>query len=436
MSVDTMSTRTIALRLAPLTLALLASAPLAARADGVTDWSRAMTETPLGGPPQRARIEAMASLAMHDALNAIDARYESYSVIPAAPAGASPDAAAATAARDVLIASAPAQAAALQARYVAYMATLPACPVAQPTCIADGVQAGANAAAAILALRLNDGSATPDIPYAAPLVAGMYQPTPGQPTPRNEGWQFVRPFGIRSADQFRADDSPIMHLDSDTYARDFNEVKSVGDAAVRSAAPDSVQSDVARFWPGGGADWNSTTRTIVNGLGMDRWQHARLFALLNMANADAAIAVYDTKYHYRYWRPVTAIRFPDDGNAATTSDAGWTPLLVTPPYPDYTCGLTTAAGANTEVLRRFFGTDAVPYTLTINAAAVTLPAPLVSLPPKAITRSFATLSEAAADAVDARVFAGIHFRTGCVQGVRHGEKVGRFVIQHWLRPLK
>ena len=225
---------------------------------------------------------------------------------------------------------------------------------------------------------------------------------------------------MRSASQFRAGDNDVMHLPSTTYARDYNEVKQKGSALVRGAAPASDGSDVARFWPGGGGDFNSVTRNVFAARVPDQWALARLFALQQMAIADSAIMVYDTKYHYRFWRPYTAIRWTGgDGNAATTADPDWTPFLPTPPYPDYTCGFTSASGAYFEVLRRFFGTDAVSYTYTAHAPGVVLPAPMAALPPKDITRSFATLSQAVADTVDARVNAGIHFRSGCRQSALH-----------------
>lgn len=438
MSARPLATATPSLRFALLPLALLAAAPFAARAaDPVLEWSRIVSETPAGGPPQVARVHAMATLAMHDALNAIDARYESYAVIPAAAVGASPDAAVATAARDVLVAAAPAQAATVQQKYAAFLATLAPCPVSYPNCIVDGVATGANAASAMLALRVNDGSASPDVPYAAPLALGVYQPTPGQPTPRNEGWQYVRTFGIHGADQFRAGDSEILHIGSDVYARDYEEVRRVGSYLVRGNLPDSAESETARFWPTGTTDWHTIARGIATAKDMDTWQRARLFALVNMGQADAAITVYDTKYYYRFWRPVTAIRWIDDGDPRTVHDPGWNAFMGTPPYPDYTCGLTTAAGAGTEVLRRFFGTDAVSFTATAKSPAIALPPPFAGpLPAKDITRTFATLRDAEDSAVDARVYGGMHFRTGCVQGVRHGAKVGRFVTQHYLRPLK
>jgi hypothetical protein len=181
---------------------------------------------------------------------------------------------------------------------------------------------------------------------------------------------------------------------------------------------------------------SSDTTTLLLSRARTGWQHARLFALLTIAEADGHIANQDSKYTYKFWRPVTAVRWADDGNPDTTSDPGWRPFLVTPPYPDYPCALPTATGTSTEVLRRFFGTDNIAFVRTNNAGAVPLPPPLAMLPPKAITRSFESLSEAASEAANARVFAGIHFRSDCKAGVRLGKQVGRFVIQHSLKPLK
>jgi hypothetical protein len=161
---------------------------------------------------------------------------------------------------------------------------------------------------------------------------------------------------------------------------------------------------------------------IVSGMSLDRWEHARLFALLNIASADALIANLTWKYAYNFWRPVTAIRWPDDGNPETQSDPTWRPFLVTPPYPDYPCALPSATGAAASVLREFFGTDDIAFTVTFNAPAVPLPAPLAALPPKAITRIFTSLSQAVEEAQSARVLAGLHFREGCVAGAHQATK--------------
>jgi hypothetical protein len=405
----------------PLALALLAAVvvlPRSAAADAVTDWNAVAEQTTAGPPPIQFRMMAITQVAVHDALHAIDPRYDAYlDPAPAAP-GASADAAVAAATAEVLVALVPGQAVNVLTIYGNRIAELPPCPAAYPTCVQDGIDAGEAAAAAILAARAGDGSANPHRPYAAPLVPGLYQPTPGSPAPQFEGWAELPPFVMRDAAQFRPPPVPMMSLRGKAYARDFNEVKQMGSLVVRSAAPDSEPSRTARYWPGGGANWNAVTRTIVTGRGLDRWEHARLFALLNIATFDSTISVFDIKYHYRFWRPVTAIRAADtDRNPGTAVDAGWSSYQPTPPYPDYTCGLTTISGAATEVLRRYFRTDKVAYTHT--AAG--------------ITRSFSSLSQAGADAVDARVYGGMHFRTGCEIGLRQGGRVGRFVFQQSLR---
>ena len=382
----------------------------------VSDW-HAFAAGIVGG-----RGLTMTQIAVHDALNSIDPKYETYTDVPRAAAGASPDAAVAAASRVVLLAVAPpAQATAITTYYNAQMSSC-----LSQACL-DGIAAGEAAANAILLRRNGDGFATPHLPYTLAAGPGVYQPTP--PTPPavapnppvlNAGLAKALPFALNSGSQFRADPPAMFDLASEEYTRDYNEVKRVGALnaeALGNRTPE--QSAVARFWPGGGANWNAVMRVIVADRGLDDWQLARLLALNNMAQTDAGIAVFDTKFTYNFWRPVTAIRYSgDDGNPATTPDPTWLSYQNTPAYPDYTCGLTTNAGTATEVLRRFFGTDDIGYTFT--AAG--------------ITRTFTSLSQASADAVDARVFGGMHFRTGCVHGVRQGEQVGRFVFQHELRP--
>jgi hypothetical protein len=148
------------------------------------------------------------------------------------------------------------------------------------------------------------------------------------------------------------------------------------------------------------------------------------------------IANQTWKYVYKFWRPVTAIRWADDGNPDTASDPIWRPFLVTPPYPDFPCALPSATGASAEVLRQFFRTDDIAFTRTFNAGPVPLPAPLAPLPPKAITRSFESLSDAETEAQIARVYGGLHFHEGCVSGTHQGNQIARFVVRHYLKLLK
>lgn len=389
-----------------------------AQADAVTDWNATADSTATGAPPIRLRILAMTQIAVHDALNSIDPRYQAYGVVAPANPDASPEAAVAAAAYRVLLANYPAQAAALAATYNARIGAL-TCAPAHPNCVTDGIDAGNDAADAIMALRAFDGSSTPHLPYTPLPGPGVYQSTPpNYPTPMFEGWAYVTPFLMNSGSQFRMGPSDVLNLTSSTYTRDFREVKRVGALNAATADRSDDQEANVNFWPP--ASWNAIARVIANGVGLDLWEHARLFALLNMAQSDAAVAVFDTKYYYNFWRPVTAIRqAADDGNPATLADATWLPYLSTntPPYPDYTCGLTTNAGAAAEVLRRYFGSDHLPFTLTAGG----------------ITRSYSSMSQAEAAAVDARVYGGIHFRTGCRLGIVQGEKIGRFAIQHYLQ---
>ena len=424
--------------------AFVAATPAAA--DVVTDWN-AVAEavaTRFGGPQQQSRVQAMAQLAVHDALNTVDPRYARYTYSGPPRAGASPDAAVAAAARHTLLTllaplpASPQKQSAIDLVEGAFLSTLGAAPYAPD--VQDGFGVGEAAAAAILALRVGDGSDTPHLPYTLLPGPGVYQPTPNPEfpaviTPSFAGWAHVTPFVLRHGLQFEVEAGALFDLSGPAYAEDYNEVKRVGDARVRGMLPNSEQSDIARFWPGGGSNWNLTARTIVSGKGLDRWQLGRLFALLNIAQADALIVNQTWKYTYNFWRPVTAIRWPDDGNPETASDPVWRPFLVTPAYPDYPCALPSGTAAAAAVLREYFGTDDVAFTRTFNAAAVPLPVPMAALPAKSITRSFQSLSAAVAEAIDARVFAGIHFREGCEAGARQGTQVGRFVVRHSLQPV-
>ena len=398
--------------------------PSSAFADSVTDWSAFADQViaGAGAPPQQYRVLAMTQVAVHDALNSIDPRYRTYSIVGAMNPNASPDAAVARAAADVLRASMPSQVAAIDAQYAASIAALPACPASAPQCISQGIDAGAAAAAAILQLRQGAGSATPHLPYTLAPGPGVYQPTPPTPPPpapypQFAGWGNLKTFAILNRSQFFAPPAPALRLKSRAYADEYNEVKLMGSFAVRSAAPDSEESRVARYFPGGGANLNAITRGVVAGKSLDRWQHARLFAMVNIAVNDALISTFRAKFHYNFWRPYTAIRWADDGNPLTQSDPTWTTYITTPPYPDYPCGLPTTMGAGAQVMRSYFGTDQLPYTLT--AAG--------------ITRSYTRLSDAESDSVDARVYGGIHFRFGCEAGVVQSRKVGKWVYHTQLR---
>lgn len=425
---------------APLA-ALLAAASLAASpnalADAVTEWNAFTDTLPLGAPPIRARAVAIMHIAMHDAVNSVQSKYESYTGIPRARWGASADAAARQAAASAMkgaVIGAPLPppntpatiAAAVDAFHAPYVASC-----TNASCL-DGFAAGEAAANEILRLRIGDGSNAPHLPYNVPPGLGVYEPTPtttptgaeGPPAaPQFAGWAKVTPFVLKRGSQFRAEPSLMFNLKSWVYTRDYNEVKRVGEVTSEADGYRTAdQSEIARFWPGGGANINAVARVIIAKKKLDLWQHARLFALINMAISDSAVAVFDTKYIYNFWRPVTAIRKGDsDGNLLTRGDDTWLSYQNTPAYPDYTCGLTNNVGSGLAVLRSFFDTDRIAYTLT----TPTTPS---------MTRSYKSLSQAGFESVDARVFGGMHFRTGCVRGLIQGGDVGRYVFKHSLRP--
>jgi len=437
---------------------------LPVQADSVTDWN-ALASGPVvaprfGGPQQQSRAMAIASLSVHDALNAIQSRFNTYRPVASAPGNASPDAAVAAANRTALLAMidalpappTPAEATARAAAVTAINAMYDAAigPGAPDASEAAGIAAGESAADTILALRYadngsgglvpTDGSGTPNLPaYSLPPSVGVHQPTPAPEfpavtAPAFTGWAFVTPFAVTSAAQFHAPPGKIFKVNSAKYASEYNLVKSIGDARMRGALPNSPPSDIARFWPGGGLDWNGNARLIIASRGLDRWQNARLFALLNMSTADALITNMADKYTYNFWRPVTAIRWPDDGNPFTKSDPTWRPFLQTPPYPDYPCASTSMTGAAAQAIRRYFKSDALPFKRTVNAAVQPLPPPLVDLPVKAITRSYPSLSTAEQEQAMARVYSGIHFTEGCLAGLNVGNKVADWVFAHQLLP--
>lgn len=416
-------------------LAVLGAAG-AAQADAVTDWNAVANQNTPQPLPIKLRSLAMVQIAVHDALNSIDARYQRYSTVPGAAPGAMPAAAVAAAARGVLLGVAPAgNHAAVNLAYADALAALPGCP-ASPACVA-GIDAGQAAAAAILADRSLDGAqGSPHLPYTNAPAPGVHQQTPDtQPGfPAFANWANVRPFTTTDATlfhgMFRAPASSLMDLRSARYTVDYNQVKAFGSKANRAAEPDSGKSRIARFWYGsGGQDWATNTRRLVEGRDLDMWQHARLLALVAIGQADVTISVFESKYRYGFWRPVTAIRWLDDGNPATTPDPGWTPYLVTPPYPDYPCGTPMLAGAATETLRNFFGTDDVRWTATSSFPGQP------GVPAGTVARSYLSFSQAADEAAMARVYAGIHFGAGCHVGVDQGEKIARYGFEHLLRPL-
>ncbi|PYM60687.1 MAG: PA-phosphatase [Candidatus Rokuibacteriota bacterium] len=431
-----------------LTLTLLGLTALAgigpARADEITDWNVIALEVlALGGqnPVVATRGMAMAHLAVHDALNAIDRRYEPYVYDARSEPGAAPAAAVAAAMRVVLIGALPgfgtpeqhAKAKErVEAAYVAALAKIPEGRARQ-----DGIAAGQAAASAMLTLRKADG-AIAQMAYTPGTQPGQWRPHPN-PVPANPPiadanlaagnqpsmlpqWGHMTPFIMRAPWQFRLRPPPA--LTSEIYTRDYNEVKRLG--GKQSPARTAAQTEIARFWYEGSVQgWNRIARLVAAQRSLDRWEHARLFALLNAAMADGYIAGADTRYLYNFWRPVTAIRAGDtDGNDATAGDPTWETFMNTPALPDYPSTHSVLGGAAAVVMSRFFGTDQLSFTMT-------------SGPPFAgITRSFKSLSEAQEENGDSRVYSGIHFRNSTVAGILQGEQIGRQAFAQYLQPYR
>jgi PAP2 superfamily len=289
-----------------------------------------------------------------------------------------------------------------------------------------GVAVGQEVARQILAWRSTDGANTP-VPYVPGTGPGVWQPTPpaflAAAAPQ---WATVTPFCIPGDSAFRPPPTELPDLNSPAYTVAFDEVKSLG--ARDSTARTAQQTEIARFWAGGpgtftsGGYWNQIAQEVAVSHGNSLVENARLFALLNLAQADAYFAVWDAKYAYNFWRPVTAIRAADtDGNPDTVQDSTWTPLLVTPNHPSYISGHSGHSAAAAAALAAFFGTDAVSFSLSTD-----------SLP--GVTHSYASFSAAVREVSDARVYAGIHWRFDVEAGEALGYAVGNYVVSHCLLP--
>ncbi|MGH9627787.1 MAG: vanadium-dependent haloperoxidase, partial [Bryobacteraceae bacterium] len=329
--------------------------PRSAGADAVTDWNvnagkaalAACIEPPgSNDPSNESRLYATMHVAIHDALNAIDRRFRPYVFNVQGPTGASREAAVASAARNVLvpvISKLPFSAACVQAGVASVEADYSAAIAALPNNAArmQGIQIGQSSAAAIVALRTGDGSDKPLVDFAYPqgTKPGEFRFVPGFDFAAGEAWAQVTPFVLRQGSQFRP--GPPYQIGSKEYTADFNEIKAFGGDGVTTPSrrtPDQTQ--FGQFWIESSIlTWNRIARNVSANRGLDLWENARLFGLLNLAVADGYISQLDTKYHYKFWRPVTAVHLADsDGNPATVGDPAWSPLQQNYPTPDYPSG--------------------------------------------------------------------------------------------------
>jgi hypothetical protein len=368
--------------------------------------------------PERGLIRlAMVHIAIYDAVNAIDGYpFQPYAIRPTVISPASTDAATATAAHDMLVALFPAQQADLDAKYAASLSTIP-----DGSAKTNGIAVGQQTAAGILALRANDGrDAT--VAYSPGSGPGMWVPTPpGFLAAAAPEAAHVQPFALKSPSQFRADPPPL--LTSDTWARDYNEVKSLGPATGSKRTPE--QTDIGRFWSDQPIlQWNRAWRNIAITQKLSLEETARFFAMLATASADAIIACWDSKYTYNFWRPVTAIRAGDtDGNSQTEPDINWIAQVITPNHPEYPAAHGCFSGSSTQTLKFFFGTDKFSFTIDSKVAGLTAP-----------VRSYNSFSQALDEVRDARVYGGMHYRNSAHKGAILGQQVSRFVTAHFFRP--
>ena len=383
--------------------------------DVFMEWNAIMQTTVSSSNPfVQARSGAITQLAVFEAVNAIVGDYEPYLGTIASPPGASPEAAVVAAAHRTLVTLHPGAAATLDA---ARSTSLSMIPDGQSK--DDGIAVGEAAAAALLALRSNDG-AFAVLPYTPGTSPGDWQPTPPGSAPAAfVGWGQVTPFGMRDGAQFRLSPPPPIH--SSLFARDYNEVKEVG--AVNSTVRPQDRTDVARYYAAVAAVlvWNPAARQVSTAQGKTLSENARIFALLAMAICDASIAAFDTKYFYNYWRPVTAIRAGDtDNNHNTDPDPTFLPLVVTPPFPSYPSAHGTLAGAARKVLEHFYGKS--QHSITLSSPAVT-----------GIILNYSSWEQIADDIADARVYGGIHYRFDQTAGALQGKRVGSYILQQYLR---
>jgi hypothetical protein len=393
-----------------------------AQADVVTDWN-AILQTTVASTNAIAQSHtgAIVQLAVFEAVNAIEGDYEPYlGTITAAP-GASPEAAAVAAAHRTLVSLHPSSAAALNAARTTSLAAIPDGPAKE-----EGIAVGEAAAAAMLQARANDGAGqAATVPYTPGSDPGDWRPTPpANASAFSPGWGHVVPFGLESGAQFRLPPPPALRTGK--YENDYNEVKLKG----RIDAPLSVRPqhriDVARFYAFTSPlhVWSTAARQISAAQGMTLSENARMFALICMAMGDAGIAAFDTKYHYNFWRPVTAIRAGStDHNPRTEADPDWLPLIATPAYPAYASGHATLSGAAREVLDHLMGKRG-------HAIVLTNPNPQVS----SIVLRYSTFDQICADIDDARIYGGIHFRFDQEAAALQGRKVGNYILTHCLRP--
>jgi hypothetical protein len=386
-----------------------------ARADVIIDWNAkadAIAAEKQVLPAPHSRVISMMHVAMFEAVNAIDRRYTSYQLNLVAARSTSREAAAATAAHDVLLSLYPDLKSDLDAALATSLAA-----VADAESKSAGVELGRQAAQGIIALRANDGSAAPES-YRPNTSPGVYVPTT---VPLFSTVGATTPWILETGSQFRPGPPPA--LDSETWTRDVNEIRELG--ARNSAIRTPEQTTIGRFWFFVGArTYNPIVRQAAMAKGMDLVDCARLFALTSMAGNDALVAVFDAKYTYNLWRPITAIRNADiTQNPATPRDASWLPLGETPTHPEYPCAHCITSAAIASVLQAVVGDEFGEFSLTSPTAP-------------GVTRKWSQLQDYSTEVSNARIYAGFHYRFSTEVGSAMGKKIGELAVATQLRGVE
>jgi hypothetical protein len=393
-------------------------------AEMVLKWNEASTKAvvkTLGMPPMpESRIYAMINLTMHDALNNITPKYETYALKTAIVNNASPDAAVAQAAHDVLVSLFPTQSSTFDSLLNSSLSGIATSESKQ-----KGIYIGSMAAKAMIDKRTNDGIATAQYNYPSRTLPGQYRATPPFDAPpyynfiSMPGWGKVQPFGLESIYKFRM--VPPNDINSQEYTADFNEIKTMG---CRNCLGRTVeQTQIGLFWLDNiPLSWNRIARGLITEKQLNGVEAARLLALIHMAMADANISAFDNKFFYSTWRPYTAVKLAEtDGNPNTSADANWTTLASpTPPVPDYPSNHAMCASSAAEILKSYFKTDNVSFTASSNALPM-------------VTRSFNNFSTAAREVSLSRIYAGFHFRNSVERGEEQGRKIGEYIFGHCLK---
>ena len=394
--------------------ASLLTGPMA-RADVVTDWNVKAGDIVVDaklGPAPANRVLAIVHTAVYEAANAITKRYPASGLQLEAVPGASVEAAIAAANRATLAKLVPSQQAAIDTAYQAALAMITDSPAKTA-----GLAVGEKAAAATVASRTDDGAATGET-YRPHTTAGVYVPTVIPAVPQ---WPQRKPWLMTSPAQFRP--GPPPKLTSEVWAREYNEIKALGGKNSTRRTPE--QTEIARFWEATGHSiYHGVVRSVATMPGREVTQNARLFAAVTQAMDDAVIAIFDAKYHYNFWRPVTAIRNGDiDGNDATERDPSWTPFIETPMHPEYPCAHCIASGAVGTVLQAEIGADPMPTLTTTSSTA------------KGAARSWTKIDDFMQEVANARIYDGVHYRTSTTVGTGMGKQIGELAVAKYLQPV-